>query len=135
MSATVADPATKLRVEIDDELRRDPTLLRDVELATADFREVFQGLPEDPRWSKPFLRWRRSKSHPDFALVEFTEEHSEEGRYARSYEFPMRRLHDPVMRGSCMTPLYFKVSKQRSDILHKEMRRLIDEIESEEAGG
>ena len=135
MSATAAEPLATIKVEIDPAIRQDPKLAPMVDDATAFFDHQYQDLPEDPHWSKPFLVWKKTPLLADSLRVEFGEEHTQSGSYLRHIDFPTRYLFDSFSRRSSMRDLMFKVTKQRSSIIRKEISRLIGELEAEEEGG
>ena len=116
-----------MTVEIDEAIRRDPRLLRDVEAATAYLRSLPRrvGPPHIARWSRP--DW--AEECPTLELDDG------EGLEPIRSAIAGNVLRDRDGRESAIRWAWLDLLEQRSETAHKRVEASLAELEAEEASG
>ena len=116
-----------MTVEIDDAIRRDPELLRDVEAAT----EYLRTMPT--RVEPPHVaRWRRADMAGAMPMLELDDKGGVDPVRA---VFQRRVLSDRYGRESAIRQTWRELLKQRSETAHKRVEAMLAELDAEEANG
>jgi hypothetical protein len=124
-------------VEIDQEIRSNPQLLRAVELATRYFLEEYRNLPSDVEWKEPRMIWVMSPDNPDQVRPIFSERHPDwesRGGSVHSLDIPFNQIIDEYGRGVGVRRLLRSVIQGRVKVSSDRIDRWLIELEREEIG-
>ena len=116
-----------MTVEIDEAIRRDPRLLRDVEAATAYLLTLPEYVPP-PRAT----RWWRPTKIDDYVVLELDDR---EGGNPVSHIFFDRVRRDKSRRESAVRWAWIDLLEHRSKIAHSRVAQTMAELEAEGADG
>ena len=126
-----------MTVEIDEAIRRDPRLLRDVEAATAYLLSLHEwtGPPAVARWASADGRAERPTINTDLVLT-LTDQADYDSRTVNRL-LPTRDVRDGDRRDQAVRSLWTKLLQSRSKVLSERVAAAISRIDEtgDEDGG
>lgn len=125
---------SQLRVEIDDEIKQNSTLLLSVEQATEYFDRLC-GHYANVFGENRVLVWQQQASTEGVRLAAAYNEEDEYGDRHVTRFIRVADMADPVNRDTAMGQLIQSVLRQRWDQVDKVTRRHLREIDQEESDG